>query len=44
MPAGVVYCFNYRPSARMGYTPETGILHIGFRCVISAKMRERTRR
>jgi formylglycine-generating enzyme required for sulfatase activity len=27
------YCFNYRPSARMGCTPDTGMSHIGFRCV-----------
>jgi formylglycine-generating enzyme len=29
----VEYCFNYRPSARMGCTPDTGMSHIGFRCV-----------
>jgi formylglycine-generating enzyme len=29
----VGYCFNYRPSARMGCTPDTGMSHIGFRCV-----------
>jgi formylglycine-generating enzyme required for sulfatase activity len=27
------YCFNYRPSARMGCTPDTGMSHVGFRCV-----------
>jgi formylglycine-generating enzyme len=29
----VGYCFNYRPSARMGCTPDTGLSHVGFRCV-----------
>jgi formylglycine-generating enzyme required for sulfatase activity len=29
------YCFNYRPSARMGCTPDTGMSHVGFRCVKS---------
>ena len=29
----VGYCFNYRPSSRMGCTPDTGMSHIGFRCV-----------
>jgi formylglycine-generating enzyme required for sulfatase activity len=29
----VDYCFNYRPSARMGCTPDTGMSHVGFRCV-----------
>jgi formylglycine-generating enzyme required for sulfatase activity len=29
----VGYCFNYRPSARMGCTPDTGMSHLGFRCV-----------
>ncbi len=32
----VGYCFNYRPSARMGCTPDTGMSHIGFRCVKDA--------
>jgi formylglycine-generating enzyme required for sulfatase activity len=31
----VGYCFNYRPSARMGCTPDSGMSHIGFRCVKS---------
>jgi formylglycine-generating enzyme required for sulfatase activity len=31
----VGYCFNYRPSARMGCTPDSGMSHIGFRCVRS---------
>jgi len=29
------YCTRYRPSARHGCTPDTGMSHIGFRCVIS---------
>ena len=27
------YCSRYRPSARHGGTPDTGISHVGFRCV-----------
>ena len=27
------YCTRYRPSARHGCTPDTGMSHIGFRCV-----------
>lgn len=26
------YCSSYRPSARMGSTPDTGLSHLGFRC------------
>ena len=29
----VGYCFNYRPSARTGCTPDSGLSHVGFRCV-----------
>lgn len=29
----VGYCFNYRTSARLGCTPDTGMSHLGFRCV-----------
>jgi|688.fasta_scaffold104793_1 formylglycine-generating enzyme required for sulfatase activity len=29
------YCSRYRPSARHGCTPDTGMSHVGFRCVIS---------
>jgi formylglycine-generating enzyme required for sulfatase activity len=36
----VGYCFNYRPSARMGCTPDTGMSHVGFRCVMTPRMRE----
>jgi formylglycine-generating enzyme len=31
------YCFNYRPSARIGCTPDTGMSHVGFRCVKSSE-------
>jgi formylglycine-generating enzyme required for sulfatase activity len=27
------YCLRYRPSARHGCTPDTGMSHVGFRCV-----------
>jgi formylglycine-generating enzyme len=27
------YCASYRPSARMGAPPDTGMQHLGFRCV-----------
>lgn len=30
----VDYCESYRPSARRGTTPDTGLSHTGFRCVI----------
>jgi formylglycine-generating enzyme required for sulfatase activity len=30
------YCTRYRPSARHGCTPDTGMSHIGFRCALSA--------
>jgi formylglycine-generating enzyme required for sulfatase activity len=36
----VGYCFNYRPSARMGCTPDTGMSHVGFRCVKSPDVRK----
>lgn len=28
------YCSRYRPSARHGCTPDTGMSHVGFRCVM----------
>jgi formylglycine-generating enzyme required for sulfatase activity len=31
------YCLRYRPSARHGCTPDTGMSHIGFRCVLTEK-------
>jgi formylglycine-generating enzyme required for sulfatase activity len=30
------YCTRYRPSARHGCTPDTGMSHVGFRCAQSA--------
>jgi formylglycine-generating enzyme required for sulfatase activity len=30
------YCSRYRPSARHGCSPDTGMSHVGFRCVQSA--------
>jgi formylglycine-generating enzyme len=30
------YCTRYRPSARQGCPPDTGMSHVGFRCVRSA--------
>jgi sulfatase modifying factor 1 len=30
------YCASYRPSARMACPPDTGLAHLGFRCVMSA--------
>ncbi|MBK7032578.1 MAG: SUMF1/EgtB/PvdO family nonheme iron enzyme [Ignavibacteria bacterium] len=27
------YCESYRVSARRGETPDTGMSHLGFRCV-----------
>jgi formylglycine-generating enzyme required for sulfatase activity len=29
------YCLRYRPSARHGNSPDTGMSHVGFRCVTS---------
>ena len=37
----VGYCFNYRPSARMGCTPDTGMSHVGFRCVTTPVLWDR---
>jgi formylglycine-generating enzyme required for sulfatase activity len=31
------YCTRYRPSARHGCSPDTGMSHVGFRCVKSAE-------
>jgi sulfatase modifying factor 1 len=33
----VTYCESYRPAARRGTPPDTGMSHIGFRCAKSAK-------
>jgi formylglycine-generating enzyme len=35
------YCTRYRPSARHGCTPDTGMSHIGFRCVLSPQANEK---
>jgi sulfatase modifying factor 1 len=32
------YCASYRPSARMACPPDTGLQHLGFRCVMTADM------
>ncbi len=32
------YCSSYRPSARMSTTPDTSMIHTGFRCVMSKEM------
>ena len=37
------YCGRYRPSARHGCTPDTGMSHVGFRCVTTVKIRESAR-
>jgi formylglycine-generating enzyme required for sulfatase activity len=29
------YCLRYRPSARHGGAPDTGMSHVGFRCVVT---------
>ena len=31
------YCWRYRPSARQGSTPDSGMSHVGFRCVQDAE-------
>ncbi len=32
------YCSGYRPSARMSSSPDTGLSHTGFRCVMTSEM------
>jgi formylglycine-generating enzyme required for sulfatase activity len=34
------YCSRYRPSARHGNSPDTGMSHLGFRCALSPQARE----
>ncbi len=34
----VSYCESYRPAARRGTAPDTGMSHIGFRCVLTPAM------
>ena len=31
---GPDYCSNYRPGARRGTAPDSGMSHLGFRCVV----------
>jgi formylglycine-generating enzyme required for sulfatase activity len=33
------YCARYRPSARHGCSPDTGMSHVGFRCVVAPSAR-----
>lgn len=35
------YCSRYRPSARHGASPDTGMSHVGFRCAKSARVASR---
>jgi formylglycine-generating enzyme len=35
------YCASYRPSARRGLSPDTGMSHVGFRCAVNAPMPEK---
>ncbi len=35
------YCSRYRPSARHGCSPDTGMSHVGFRCVMTRQMAEK---
>ncbi|MBC8117815.1 MAG: formylglycine-generating enzyme family protein [Candidatus Saccharimonas sp.] len=35
------YCSNYRPSARRGNATDTGMSHVGFRCVMTPDMETR---
>jgi formylglycine-generating enzyme len=37
------YCTRYRPSARHGCTPDTGMSHIGFRCVLNAPTADKSK-
>jgi formylglycine-generating enzyme required for sulfatase activity len=36
------YCSSYRPSARMGCSPDTGMSHVGFRCVMTPETRQKS--
>jgi sulfatase modifying factor 1 len=36
------YCHRYRPSARHGCSPDTGMSHVGFRCALSPAHRPQT--
>jgi sulfatase modifying factor 1 len=35
------FCSRYRPSARHGNSPDTGMSHVGFRCVQTTAVREK---
>jgi formylglycine-generating enzyme required for sulfatase activity len=35
------YCASYRPSARMACPPDTGLQHVGFRCIITQEAWEK---
>jgi formylglycine-generating enzyme required for sulfatase activity len=35
------YCWRYRPGARHGCSPDTGMSHVGFRCVTSKELLDR---
>jgi formylglycine-generating enzyme required for sulfatase activity len=35
------YCWRFRPSARHGCTPDTGMSHVGFRCVTTSALWEK---
>ena len=34
------YCVNYRPSSRRGTDDDTGMSHLGFRCVLAPDQRD----
>ncbi|MGE0607734.1 MAG: formylglycine-generating enzyme family protein [Pirellulales bacterium] len=36
------YCWRYRPAARHGCSPDTGMSHSGFRCVMTRDMRKKS--
>jgi formylglycine-generating enzyme required for sulfatase activity len=38
------YCASYRPSARMACPPDTGLQHLGFRCVMTQERWEKHRK
>jgi formylglycine-generating enzyme required for sulfatase activity len=38
------YCSRYRPSARHGGSPDTGMSHVGFRCVLTPDLAERNQK
>lgn len=38
------YCSSYRPSARMASSPDSGLAHVGFRCIMTREQYEATRK